>query len=234
MGQRGWVRSHRVGRRSAYALTDRGLSLLEEGSSRLFGPRPDLWDGCWHIVTYSLPKDLRQERDQLRTRLSWLGYGMLLPGTMVSAFPMREQVLKLIEDLNIESHVHFFTAGHLESADHADIVNRCWDLKAINLRYTQFIQRHQPDYLKLLSQEEGIAPEHSFVKRFWLTYEFALIPREDPGLPAELLPYEWQGTKAFSLLNNYRALVRQPAEEYVQQTLITHPILEPLEQELSL
>lgn len=226
MSKRGWMRSQRVGRRSAYALTAKGLSLIEEGSLRLFGPRPDKWDGCWHLVTYSLPQTLRQVRGQLRNRLSWLGYGMLLPGTMVAAFPMREQVLQLLAELGVAPYVHFFTKGNLESAADDQIVARCWDLAAINQRYIDFIQRHEPQYRALLEPRERdahVPPQQSFVQRFWMTYEFTSIPREDPGLPVELLPAEWKGTEAVNLLNDFRTLVGRPAKKYVKETMSSFP-----------
>jgi len=92
MKQKGWLEASRQGRRSAYRLTPRGAGLLEEGSRRLFGPRLADWDGRWHLVIYSLPQEMRALRRELRARLSWLGYGMLLPGIMVAAHSRRERV----------------------------------------------------------------------------------------------------------------------------------------------
>jgi phenylacetic acid degradation operon negative regulatory protein len=158
--------------------------------------------------------------------LSWLGFGMLIPGTMVATFPMREQVLQLIEELDVRAYVHFFTASRLESADHQDIVERCWDIEAINQRYAEFIQKHEPDYLRLVKQqrEGSISPQQSFIQRFWLTYDFTSIPREDPGLPDELLTEGWQGKKAISLLNDYRTLLERPAMEFLNSTLLSSVI----------
>lgn len=230
MKRKGWIVSQRDGRRSIYHLTSKGKALLDEGSRRLFGPRPDHWDGRWHIVTYSLPREKRASRHLLRTRLSWLGYGMLQPGTMIAAYPGREEVKALIEELGIGPYVHFFTGAFQESADPHEIVSRCWDLPKLNRAYLDFIEQHRPAYEAFLAQYQlkGLLPaEVSFEHRFWATYEFTRFPREDPNLPGQLLPPNWRGDEAFELVTRYRALLKEPAEAYIQTTLALEPFDPP-------
>src|SRR3989337_3627973 len=59
MKRNGWLEAHRKGRRSLYQVTPRTRELLEEGTQRLFGPRPEAWDGTWSVITYSLPGERR-------------------------------------------------------------------------------------------------------------------------------------------------------------------------------
>lgn len=222
MKQNGWLGSCRAGRRSAYSLTAKTKALLEEGTRRLFGPRPKDWDGCWHLVVYSLPQEHRTLRRHLRTRLSWLGYGMLLPGTMVAAFPRREEVTELFQELRVEPYVHFFSNSKLESADGREIVARCWDIQELNCRYARFIDRYQPGFEQFLDSQQrsaGLPPRESFVGRFWITYEFSSFPREDPNLPQEMLPPEWLGGRAAELLRDYRALLKETAEGYTHSSM---------------
>jgi phenylacetic acid degradation operon negative regulatory protein len=226
MKAKGWLKARKHGRRSTYQLTARGKALLEEGSRRIFGPAPTEWDGCWHIVVYSLPQKLRARRHDLRTRLSWLGYGMLEPGTMVAAVPRTTEVQTLVEELSAQDYVHFFTRAHLESGGNQAIVTRCWDLEEMNQRYCQFVGRYQSDYETLLEKESrgaALAPSESFVHRFWLTYEFSSFPRQDPNLPPELLPADWRGSVASELLRAYRALLREPAQSYINEELGLEP-----------
>ena len=226
MKQNGWLKASRSGRRSAYTLTAKIKALLEEGTRRLFGPRPVDWDGNWHLVVYSLPQEHRTLRRQLRTRLSWLGYGMLLPGTMVAAFPRREEVTELFQELEVEPYVHFFSSSKLETADGHEIVARCWDVSELNRRYARFINRYQPSFEQFLDSRQrsgSLPPEESFVYRFWITYEFSSFPREDPYLPPELLPPDWVGGRAAELLRDYRELLKETAEGYAGSTMQVEP-----------
>lgn len=222
MKQNDWLSSHRNGRRSVYTLTAKTKALLEEGTRRLFGPRPQDWDGGWNLVVYSLPQELRKLRRLLRTRLSWLGYGMLLPGTMVAAFPRREEVRALFQELQVEPYVHLFRSAALETAGGQEVVSRCWDLPELDHRYTRFVNRYWPSYEAFRRRKEkaGDLPhEDSFIHRFWITYDYSSFPREDPNLPAELLPPAWSGAQAAELLMDYRALLKDAAEDYARSAM---------------
>jgi phenylacetic acid degradation operon negative regulatory protein len=222
MKSKGWLYSTREGRRSFYALTPKGTSLLIEGSERLFGPGPTDWDNSWHLVTYSLPGDQGALRHQLRTRLSWLGYGMLEPGTMIAPFSRREQVQALIEELIVGEYVHFFTRAKLEMTDDQAIVSKCWDLEVLNKSYSAFIERHQPEFDQLqdIFLRLGTLPEEqSFIQRFWVIYEYSAFPRKDPNLPDELLPEDWQGRSAAKLLAQFRELLSEPSERFINDRL---------------
>jgi phenylacetic acid degradation operon negative regulatory protein len=227
MKAKGWLTAQKSGRRSMYQLTPKGRALLDEGTRRIFGPAPTNWDGCWHIVVYSLPQNLRARRHDLRTRLSWLGYGMLEPGTMVAAIPRSAEVRSLVTDLQVQEYVHFFTRAHLESSDNHAIVARCWDLDQMNHRYSHFVSRFRSEYEFMLAEKNqagSLAPDESFVNRFWLTYEFSSFPRRDPNLPPELLPRDWCGREAAELLHAYRALLREPTQSYINDALGLEPV----------
>jgi len=227
MKAKGWLAAHKSGRRSMYQLTSRGRTLLDEGTRRIFGPAPTEWDGCWHIIVYSLPQQLRARRHDLRTRLSWIGYGMLEPGTMIAAIPRTSEVKTLVDELEVQQYVHFFTRAHLESSGTLAIVARCWDLEKMNRRYSHFVRRFQSEYEALLTKQKNetcMAPDESFANRFWLTYEFSSFPRHDPNLPPELLPDNWCGREAAELLHAYRALLREPAQAFVNRAMGLEPI----------
>lgn len=84
MRRRGWLSSEREGRHSLYTLTAKGRRIIDEGGQRIFEPRKPDWDGQWFQVVYSLPENKRGLRNDLRKRLTWLGFGRLAPGTWIS------------------------------------------------------------------------------------------------------------------------------------------------------
>jgi phenylacetic acid degradation operon negative regulatory protein len=179
---------------------------------------------------------MRAVRHQLRTGLSWLGYGMLQPGTMVAAHARVSEVEALIHELDVTEFVHFFNQAHLEGASDYEIVSRCWDLPGLNLAYTKFIKRHEPFFLfftQLLESMGNLPIDECFRHRFWATYEFSFFPREDPNLPPELLPADWRGREAADLLAGYRSLLKNPAEEFILEALGIKPVNDPALEEMT-
>jgi phenylacetic acid degradation operon negative regulatory protein len=234
MKSKGWLKSTREGRRSFYSLTSKGHALLTEGTERLFGPGPEGWDHTWHIITYSLPGEQRALRHQLRTRLSWLGYGMLEPGIMIAPFSRKTEVRSLIDELEVREFVHFFTGAEINLIDNEAIVSNCWDLDRLNESYQRFFERHQPEFVRLQDsflQKGKLCEEESFIRRFWVIYEYSAFPRKDPNLPDELLPNPWHGRDAARLLVQYRDLLWEPSERFIIDRLgLEAPITtEPIE-----
>jgi len=223
MKRRGWLEPRRIGRRSFYRLTPKARRLLLEGSRRLFGRQPEPWDGTWHLIAYSLPRERRLTRHRLRTRLSWLGYGMLQPGTLIAAYPRTLEVQRLLRELEVHPYVHLFAGAHLDPAEQDRVVERCWDLPAIDVRYAGFVEH----YARLLREtrnrqqrDGGLPLSESFVARFQATSDYAEFPRIDPFLPDELLPRHWRGGVAMQLLAELRAMLQAPAEQYLRTTLL--------------
>src|SRR6266567_1695311 len=75
MVQEGWLRVERLGRESAYALTERGQQEVARGRQRLFSEPDAWWNGTWYVVALSVPEARRDVRDRLRKELLWLGFG---------------------------------------------------------------------------------------------------------------------------------------------------------------
>jgi phenylacetic acid degradation operon negative regulatory protein len=220
MGRKGWLKSERDGRHSLYTLTARGRRLVDEGAHRIFEPRQREWDGQWFLVVYSLPESRRRLRNDLRKRLSWLGFGRLAPGTWISPFNRRTDVDAMVDDLNARSYVKLFSGLHLANGDDRAIVEQCWNLRDLNRRYARFIARWERPYSQCaegLLRGTGPDPAACFEQRFWITRDYSPFPREDPNLPDALLPERWLGTQASELFNNYRNLLNPRAAEFVEQ-----------------
>ena len=222
MAAKGWLQARREGRRSFYDLTERGRALLEEGEARIYHPPRDApWDRLWYLVAYSVPEEKRKVRDQLRTRLQWLGFGQLGNGLWISPHHMRGAVNRLAGDLGVAEHVELFRAQYqgYSSVDH--LVAQCWDLPALDRRYEEFISRHGPEHDRLV---EGLGAgtvgvEEAYVRRFWLVHEYREFPLLDPYLPRELLPAGWHGDEAARLFEACHDLLTTPAERYVESVL---------------
>jgi len=144
MSQKGWLRSRRNGRHSRYEITLRGRRIVQGGAVRIFEPRRVSWDGSWHIVVYSVPEGKRRLRSQLRTRLGWLGFGRLAPGTWVSPNDRRQEVEADLEDLGARLYAVYFSRSQLYFIGNEEIVSRGWDLKVLNREYARFLKKVEP------------------------------------------------------------------------------------------
>jgi phenylacetic acid degradation operon negative regulatory protein len=222
MRRKGWLRPEREGRHSLYTLTAKGRRIIEEGGHRIFEPRKSDWDGRWFQVVYSLPENKRGLRNDLRKRLTWLGFGRLAPGTWISPHNRRDEVGAMVADLGAQPYVTYFCDLQLAGGDNREIVERCWDIRNLNQQYLKFIKRWQPEFEKrcrALERGDELPADQCFAQRFWITHEYSPFPRLDPNLPPKLLPEEWLGDKAAKMFNDYRKLLSERSNDFIESTM---------------
>jgi phenylacetic acid degradation operon negative regulatory protein len=222
MRRKGWVKPERDGRHSLYALTTKGRRITEVGGQRIFEPREAGWDGRWHQVVYSLPEKKRHLRNDLRKRLTWLGFGRLAPGTWISPHDRNAEVQAMLDDLSAHDYVQCFSGLQLESGTDRELVERCWDIHTLNLQYASFLSTWKPEFEKcaaVITKGKGLSPAQCFAQRFWITRDYSPFPRLDPNLPAPLLPEGWLGTQAAAVFNEYRNLLNDQTNEFIEAML---------------
>ncbi len=226
MAAKGWLETERRGRNSFYRLAAKGRKLLEEGEARIYHPPGDEpWDGFWTLITYSIPEEVRQLRDRLRIRLSWLGCGSLGNGLWITPHDIRDEIEEIAAGLQIRGNLEVFRARHAGFSPVAQLMNQCWDLASINRRYETFIDRYAPDFERCRSaiETERLSDEEAYVRRFALVHQYREFPLIDPYLPTPLHPPEWGGECAAALFNAYHDLLMPLADQYVDRTLAAAP-----------
>lgn len=222
MRRKGWLKPERDGRHSLYTLTAKGRRIVQEGGQRIFEPRQPDWDGQWFQVVYSLPENKRRLRNDLRKRLTWLGFGRLAPGTWISPHNRRNDVEALAADLGVQPYVTYFSSLQLEGGVDREIVERCWDIDSLNQQYFRFIRRWEPEFEKRRSRiqrGDKLAEAECFAQRFWITHEYSPFPRVDPNLPLALLPDDWLGDRAAQMFSDYRDLLSAHSNSFIDATL---------------
>lgn len=224
MARKGWLSSERNGRRSFYALTERGRALLQEGQARIYHPSWDRdWDGRWFLLAYSIPQAARSVRDRLRDRLAWLGFGSIGNGLWVSSRDVEADIQELSAHLDLGKHLLCFQASPAGDLTDQELVRRCWDLDALHRGYADFSTRWTAaadDY----EAQEGVGDEaqnnaRAFVLRFELIHEFRRFPLEDPFLPRVLLPARWAGDDATAAFRDLHDRLMGPADRWVHDIL---------------
>ena len=188
----GLIRAERVGRRARWRLEDTGRHLLSDGAERIysFAGQASTWDGRWLVITVVVPESQRDLRHQLRTRMTWAGFGNLGANLWASPNANREAEAKqLLDELGLRPRPRCDFAGQFGGiGSEKSLVDQAWDLSEIAGHYRRFLtsfanRRPRAGTATLLAQIE-------------LVHEWRRFPFLDPELPAELLPPNWIGARA--------------------------------------
>jgi phenylacetic acid degradation operon negative regulatory protein len=214
-----WLRAEALGRRSDYLLADFGRRQFEAAERHIYASGHPSWDGRWRMLVMLPAKWSAAEREHLRRSLAWQGFGQLDGNVYLHpGAPLEESLAALdTEDFPRLREKIFALTGTGPGDRHA-IVRAAWDLAELSRAYGAFVRR----YLRLApAAAAGLEPERAFVVRTLLIHEYRRLLLRDPGLPGELLPADWQGSKARALCARlYRALAA-PSQAHLRAVLRT-------------
>ena len=216
LAKQDWLIAERIGRRSFYRLTDRGLSRFREASRRIYAePRQD-WEGEWCLALIAGAS--ANARDDLRRELGWLGFAPFSSNVLAHPAPDLGAVEACLADIDGGSRVLLMDARAHENRSWylRSLVSEAWQLDALDARYQSFLTRFQPAYAA--ARDNGaVEPDAAFRIRVLLIHEYRRILLRDPSLPVTLLPEHWSGHLAFQLCRNLYELLAAPAERFVSE-----------------
>lgn len=206
---RGLLRRQREGRRMYFGLTEHSEAVLRDGERRIWqtGAVNRQWDGTWTLLGFSLPESWQRQRHDLRSKLTWSGFGPLFSGLWIA--PGEVDVAELVAELGLSAHVKVFRAHADTGMDIGAMIEETWELAELAERYEQFVRRWQPWETRVPEADEALA------QRLLLQAEWLRIIRRDPRLPVKHLPDDW------------------PAEEAEKTFRAVHERLTPLAQDAS-
>lgn len=221
--QRGVLESRREDGTAGYALSRRGQAILAEGDQRIFyRPRASLSDG-WLLAVFSVPERERSRRHSLRSRLVWLGFGTVSAGVWIAPGHLASETAQVLERYQLAGYVDLFRADYLAFGDVADRVARWWDLDRLQVLYQAFLDDAGP----VLARCDSARLDRAHIDRArpgpggeaFADYIRALtawrrLPFLDPGLPAELLPSDWNGLAAAEAFAALRERLAGPARAH--------------------
>lgn len=147
------------------------------------------WDGKWRLVLFDLPQKERPYRLELVENLAKLGFGHWQKHAYISPYPLLATVSRLASDLGIRQYLKLLTIEEIKGEEK---IESSWQLIKINELYQNFIKKAERQMV--LDQAEYLWPLRAKI----LEQEFAEIYATDPHLPAELLPKNWTGPKAYA------------------------------------
>ncbi|MFD7503800.1 PaaX family transcriptional regulator C-terminal domain-containing protein [Streptomyces sp. NPDC059850] len=187
---RGLLRRQREGRRMYFGLTERSETVLRDGEGRIWqtGAVNRNWDGTWTLLGFSLPESWQRQRHDLRSQLTWNGFGPLFSGLWIAQGEV--DVVPILNELGLAAHVKVFRAHADAGMDIGAMIEETWELPALAGRYEEFVRRWQPQ------EHTSAGDDASLVARLRLSTEWLRIIRQDPRLPVRHLPDDWPAEQA--------------------------------------
>lgn len=203
----GYFETERLGRETAYVMTEKLTKYLDDGYQRIFQPPIHTWVGRWTMVILQIPESERTHRDHVKRVLEWEGFGQLSPTIWISPRQNREHVERRLAGRG-DGHVDVFSMETGSLDRDRELVSRCWDLTALHHWYEDFLERWGP----CLGAELHLAdPRKALHRRIELMSQYREVLFLDPFLPRALQPEGWLGGRAFQALLTIHDGLAQPA-----------------------
>lgn len=193
--RRGILDAERVDGLAGYALSDNAREILAEGDHRIFERRRASADEGWVLAVFSVPENEREKRHQLRSRLSWLGFGTVTAGVWIAPAHLEPEAGNVLLRAGLDSYVELFAATYRSVADVRERVPQWWDLDRLQQLYAEFLEVHAP-VLTASRRRRRIDDAEAFRDYVRALTDWRRLPYSDPGLALELLPSGWLGVQA--------------------------------------
>jgi phenylacetic acid degradation operon negative regulatory protein len=203
---------------AGYELSEEGRDLLREGDELIFRRDRAVLEDGWLLVVFSMPESERDRRHQLRSNLTWLGFGTLAPGVWIAPAHLYEPTAAMIHRLGLDAYSELMHTQHLAFGDLSQKVRQWWDFEQLDPLYQEFVAVHGP-VLERRRRGERQGGAEAFADYVRALTDWRRLPYLDPGLPAELLPPDWIGIRAADLFLALQTELRGPAEAHVACTL---------------
>jgi len=197
----GWLKGTRSGRKSYYSLTDLGASQTKLAESLIYHREVVPWDGNWTLVFLVIaPVDV-EARKQLEQELIWIGFGKVANGVWAHPCIETDVVLDRVRELNLLNKVICMKCQNIEGGvdgfnlNDRDLAVNCLPISDVKRAYQDFIER----FRRFEDVSENMIPYEMLILRILLVDQYRKIVLNDPNLPVELLPEDWNGISALTL-----------------------------------
>ncbi|MGW2418788.1 PaaX family transcriptional regulator [Streptomyces sp. NPDC001709] len=201
---------------NGYRLSPAVHPVFDEGDRRIFGSLEpaDLADG-WAMAVFSVPESERSHRYQLRTRLTWLGFGNITSGVWLAPGRLLDDARATLDRLGLSEYVHLFASRYVAFSDLRTSVSSWWDFPAIQAQYAEFTDTYGPVAARLTTRS-AMDTREAFRHYVPMLTQWRRLPYLDPGLPKELLPDDWNAVAARQLFQQLQAVLAEPSLRHVQ------------------
>ncbi|WP_314224604.1 PaaX family transcriptional regulator [Streptomyces zaehneri] len=201
---------------AGYELSDEARQLLDDGDRRIYATAPPADEG-WVLAVFSVPESERQKRHVLRSRLAGLGFGTAAPGVWIAPARLHDEARHTLRRLRLDPYVDLFRGEHLGFSPTVESVARWWDLAAIAKEHETFLDGHER-VLHAWRQRPDTPPEEAYRDYLLALDSWRHLPYTDPGLPADLLPEGWPGTRSAAVFRGLHERLRDAGAQFAGVT----------------
>uniref|UniRef100_A0AAU2UYA6 PaaX family transcriptional regulator n=1 Tax=Streptomyces sp. NBC_00003 TaxID=2903608 RepID=A0AAU2UYA6_9ACTN len=202
---------------TGYVLSPAVHAVFDEGDRRIFNSlEPAALSDGWAMAVFSVPESERSYRYQLRTRLTWLGFGNIAPGVWLAPGRLLDDARAMLVRLELSDYVHLFAADYAAFSDLKTNVSSWWDFPAIQTQYAAFADTYAP-VAQRLTRPGDVDTGEAFRSYVPMLTQWRRLPYLDPGLPAELLPADWNAVTARLVFQKLHDVLAEPSRRHVQQ-----------------
>jgi phenylacetic acid degradation operon negative regulatory protein len=220
--RRGLLEPGRAGGAAGYGLSAEARAILDEGDRRIFGRRRASAGDGWLLAVFSVPETERGQRHQLRSRLAWLGFGTVSAGVWIAPGHLLDETRDVLRRHGLDRYVELFRGDHAAFAPTAERVPQWWDLDRLRGLYADFLDRYEP-VLGACGETGEPGGAAAFAGYLAALTDWRRLPYAEPGLPAGVLPADWNGFRAADTFFGLRDLLAGPAHAFAAAALDRGP-----------
>jgi phenylacetic acid degradation operon negative regulatory protein len=217
--RRGLLEASKVAGAAGYGLSPEARVILDEGDRRIFARRRAAPGEGWLLAVFSVPEIERDQRHRLRSRLTWLGFGTVSAGVWVAPAHLLDETSDVLRRHGLDRYVELFRGDHLAFAPTAERVPQWWDLTRLRGLYDEFLSSYEPVLDAYRRQDAGLDEAQAFADYVTALTDWRRLPYLEPGLPAGVLPGNWNGFRAAETFFGLRDRLAAPAHRYVDTVL---------------
>jgi len=162
-----------------------------------------------------VPESERERRHQLRSRLTWLGFGTVSSAVWVAPAHVEDEVRDVLERSELTRYVDLFRAQHVAFGPLSEQVASWWNLDALESLYAEFVSLYGP-ILAGWRRRRRDNDSAAFADYVRVLTHWRRLPFLDPGLPPEVLPDEWCGAQAADVFFELKARLAPSAHRHAE------------------
>lgn len=182
-------------KRSCYVITPLGREAVQSTNRKMLLLEKN-WDQRWFMVIFEIPETERKKRDRFRSDLIRLGLGLLYKSIYISPWNHMDEITQLSSYYDLNPYIKIVHGEFLFNPVTPEKAAQLWGLDSLKETYKEklfwFRSIFQPGLANLL-QNDASNDLSVFIHFLVLGEVVAELSLQDPMLPKELLPSEWNG-----------------------------------------
>lgn len=222
MREDGWLKATRSGRKSYYQLTEHARLRTRFAEKLFYYQDRPAWDGSWTLVFLVVEMVDVELRNAFIEELDLVGFGAVTKGVWAHPSAKADVIGRRVKRLGLEGKVICMRCENIDDAelgfsiDDEQMAALCMPAVEVEKAYRNFYSNFAP----LLDsngelQYQG-SPAETLSLRLLLIDEFRRVVLRDHHLPAELLPADWAGYRAYQLCAQiYRQILDGSNDQYL-------------------